>query len=95
MAAAAISGFQFAIDRGGTFTDVFARCPDGRVRVLKLLSEDPKYDDAPTEGIRRVLREVGAPNNPPKHPLFCATPMGTPMGPPIVPLHEIAHENLS
>lgn len=59
MAAAAISGFQFAIDRGGTFTDVFARCPDGRVRVLKLLSEDPKYDDAPTEGIRRVLRESG------------------------------------
>ncbi|XP_068017179.1 5-oxoprolinase [Melanerpes formicivorus] len=60
MAAAAAplpSGFQFAIDRGGTFTDVFARCPGGRVRVLKLLSEDPAYDDAPTEGIRRVLEE--------------------------------------
>ncbi|XP_071659812.1 5-oxoprolinase [Patagioenas fasciata] len=50
-------GFQFAIDRGGTFTDVFARCPGGRVRVLKLLSEDPAYPDAPTEGIRRVLEE--------------------------------------
>ncbi|XP_065484214.1 5-oxoprolinase isoform X2 [Caloenas nicobarica] len=50
-------GFQFAIDRGGTFTDVFARCPGGRVRVLKLLSEDPGYPDAPTEGIRRVLEE--------------------------------------
>ncbi|NXD87695.1 OPLA oxoprolinase, partial [Halcyon senegalensis] len=50
-------GFQFAIDRGGTFTDVFARCPGGRVRVLKLLSEDPGYGDAPTEGIRRVLEE--------------------------------------
>lgn len=51
--------FQFAIDRGGTFTDVFARCPDGRVRVLKLLSEDPQhYKDAPTEGIRRILEEV-------------------------------------
>ncbi|XP_075770829.1 5-oxoprolinase, partial [Pelodiscus sinensis] len=50
--------FQFAIDRGGTFTDIFARCPGGRVRVLKLLSEDPaRYRDAPTEGIRRVLRE--------------------------------------
>ena len=29
-----------------------------------------------------VLREVGAPNTPQKHPLFCGTPMGTPMGPP-------------
>lgn len=51
--------FQFAIDRGGTFTDIFARCPGGRVRVMKLLSEDPaNYRDAPTEGIRRILQEV-------------------------------------
>ncbi|XP_036377739.1 5-oxoprolinase [Megalops cyprinoides] len=50
--------FDFAIDRGGTFTDVFARCPDGREKVLKLLSHDPQnYKDAPTEGIRRVLEE--------------------------------------
>ncbi|KAM3839584.1 5-oxoprolinase isoform 2-T2 [Vipera latastei] len=50
--------FQFAIDRGGTFTDVFARCPRGKVRVMKLLSEDPaNYRDAPTEGIRRILEE--------------------------------------
>lgn len=50
--------FQFAIDRGGTFTDVFARCPGGKVRVMKLLSEDPaNYKDAPTEGIRRILEE--------------------------------------
>ncbi|XP_003760578.2 5-oxoprolinase isoform X1 [Sarcophilus harrisii] len=50
--------FQFAIDRGGTFTDVFAQCPGGRVRVLKLLSEDPaNYQDAPTEGIRRILEQ--------------------------------------
>lgn len=50
--------FDFAIDRGGTFTDVFARMPDGRERVLKLLSWDPQnYKDAPTEGIRRVLEE--------------------------------------
>uniref|UniRef100_A0A673XIY0 5-oxoprolinase, ATP-hydrolysing n=1 Tax=Salmo trutta TaxID=8032 RepID=A0A673XIY0_SALTR len=50
--------FDFAIDRGGTFTDVFARLPDGRERVLKLLSHDPQnYKDAPTEGIRRVLEE--------------------------------------
>uniref|UniRef100_A0A670IWM4 5-oxoprolinase, ATP-hydrolysing n=1 Tax=Podarcis muralis TaxID=64176 RepID=A0A670IWM4_PODMU len=55
---AAPGKFQFAIDRGGTFTDVFARCPGGKARVLKLLSEDPaNYRDAPTEGIRRVLEE--------------------------------------
>lgn len=52
-------GFQFAIDRGGTFTDVFARCPNGKVRVMKLLSVDPQnYDDAPREAIRRILQEV-------------------------------------
>ena len=51
--------FKFAIDRGGTFTDIWVRCPDGRTRVTKLLSEDPaKYDDAPREGIRRILEEV-------------------------------------
>ncbi|XP_028660115.1 5-oxoprolinase [Erpetoichthys calabaricus] len=50
--------FEFAIDRGGTFTDVFARCPGGKIQVLKLLSEDPaNYQDAPTEGIRRVLEK--------------------------------------
>ncbi|CAH0550452.1 unnamed protein product [Brassicogethes aeneus] len=50
--------FKFAIDRGGTFTDVFAKCPNGKIRVLKLLSEDPQhYKDAPTEGIRRILQE--------------------------------------
>ncbi|XP_053104101.1 5-oxoprolinase isoform X2 [Hemicordylus capensis] len=55
--------FQFAIDRGGTFTDVFARGPGGQVRVLKLLSDDPgNYGDAPTEGIRRILeQECGVP----------------------------------
>lgn len=54
----AVDKFQFAIDRGGTFTDVFARCPRGKVRVMKLLSDDPaNYTDAPTEGIRRILQE--------------------------------------
>jgi 5-oxoprolinase (ATP-hydrolysing) len=48
--------FHFAIDRGGTFTDVFCRLPDGTELVSKLLSEDPaNYPDAPTEGIRRYL----------------------------------------
>lgn len=51
--------FQFSIDRGGTFTDIYAKCPGGKIRVMKLLSVDPNnYNDAPTEGIRRILEEV-------------------------------------
>lgn len=55
--------WQFWIDRGGTFTDVVARAPDGRLLTCKLLSEDPgRYEDAAVEGIRRVLGLVpGAP----------------------------------
>ncbi|MFI7685675.1 hydantoinase B/oxoprolinase family protein [Streptomyces griseoaurantiacus] len=50
------AGWRFWIDRGGTFTDVVARAPDGRVRALKLLSEDPgRYRDAAVEGVRRLL----------------------------------------
>ena len=59
------SRFRFCIDRGGTFTDVYAEVPtDGSVddptpRVIKLLSEDPaNYPNAPREGIRRVLEEA-------------------------------------
>jgi 5-oxoprolinase (ATP-hydrolysing) len=52
--------WTFAIDRGGTFTDVVARSSDGRLRVEKLLSEDPgRYEDAALEAIRRVLAEEG------------------------------------
>lgn len=50
--------YCFAIDRGGTFTDILCICPNGKVRTLKLLSEDPsRYSDAPREGIRRILKE--------------------------------------
>ena len=52
--------WTFAIDRGGTFTDVIARSSDGRVRVEKLLSDNPgQYDDAALEAIRRVLADEG------------------------------------
>ncbi|XP_037714938.1 5-oxoprolinase [Drosophila subpulchrella] len=52
------SKYCFAIDRGGTFTDVLCICPGGKVRTMKLLSEDPeRYSDAPREGIRRILKE--------------------------------------
>ncbi|WP_119353907.1 hydantoinase B/oxoprolinase family protein [Azohydromonas sediminis] len=48
--------WQFWIDRGGTFTDVVGRAPDGSLRTLKLLSDNPgQYDDAAVEGIRRLL----------------------------------------
>lgn len=50
---------KFCIDRGGTFTDVYAEIPGKpEGRVMKLLSVDPSnYDDAPVEGIRRILEE--------------------------------------
>ncbi|MBL4826042.1 MAG: 5-oxoprolinase, partial [SAR324 cluster bacterium] len=52
--------FRFSIDRGGTFTDVYAEVPgEPEFRVVKLLSEDPQnYPDAPREGIRRILESV-------------------------------------
>jgi 5-oxoprolinase (ATP-hydrolysing) len=49
-------GWQFWIDRGGTFTDVVARAPDGALTTAKLLSENPAhYADAAVEGMRRIL----------------------------------------
>ncbi len=48
--------WQFWIDRGGTFTDLVGRAPDGQLHTLKLLSENPEhYRDAAVEGIRRLL----------------------------------------
>jgi 5-oxoprolinase (ATP-hydrolysing) len=47
---------QFWIDRGGTFTDIIAAEAPGRIRTLKLLSENrEQYADAAVEGIRRLL----------------------------------------
>ena len=48
--------WQFWIDRGGTFTDVVARRPDGALVTHKLLSENPeRYADAALAGIREIL----------------------------------------
>ncbi len=48
--------WQFWIDRGGTFTDVVARKPDGALLTHKLLSDNPEhYRDAAVQGIRDVL----------------------------------------
>ncbi len=50
------SGWQFWIDRGGTFTDIVARRPDGSLLTHKLLSENPeRYPDAALAGIRALL----------------------------------------
>ena len=51
-----MSNWQFWIDRGGTFTDVVAKAPDGRLTTHKLLSENPeRYRDAAIQGIRDML----------------------------------------
>ncbi len=48
--------WSFFIDRGGTFTDIVARAPDGTLTTAKLLSDHPeRYDDAAVAGIRQVL----------------------------------------
>lgn len=58
--------FDFSIDRGGTFTDIYceinnASTGEHHAHVIKLLSVDPlNYADAPTEGIRRILSQFGS-----------------------------------
>jgi len=48
--------WDFWIDRGGTFTDVIGRAPDGALHARKLLSENPEhYEDAALQGIREML----------------------------------------
>ncbi len=60
------SGWDFWVDRGGTFTDVVARRPDGSLTTHKLLSEDPRrYDDAATTAIADLL---GVPRGEPLPP---------------------------
>ena len=59
--------WDFWIDRGGTFTDIVARTPDGEIVAHKLLSENPEaYRDAAIQGIRDLLgidREASIPSN--------------------------------
>jgi len=51
-----MAGWHFWIDRGGTFTDIVARDPDGRLHTRKLLSENAgRYRDAAIAGIRELL----------------------------------------
>ena len=68
--------WQFWIDRGGTFTDIVARRPDGSIAIAKLLSESPgHYRDAAVEGIRRLLGL--APGEPVTPELVESVRMGT------------------
>ena len=71
-----MSTWQFWIDRGGTFTDIVARHPDGTLSTHKLLSENPeRYKDAAIAGIKSVL---GVPLDQPIAPgLIEAVKMGT------------------
>ncbi len=68
--------WQFFIDRGGTFTDIVARAPDGRLLTRKLLSENPEsYEDAALAGIADL---AGSPRGRPllSH-LIASVRMGT------------------
>ncbi|WP_284126103.1 hydantoinase B/oxoprolinase family protein [Parerythrobacter aestuarii] len=52
--------WRFAIDRGGTFTDIVAVTPGGALVTDKLLSENPgQYADAASEAVRRLMAEHG------------------------------------
>ncbi|MCQ8102963.1 hydantoinase B/oxoprolinase family protein [Methylomonas sp. SURF-2] len=54
-----MSAWQFWIDRGGTFTDIVARGPDGGLLSRKLLSDSPEhYRDAALYGIRQILQSA-------------------------------------
>ncbi|ADZ69747.1 hydantoinase B/oxoprolinase family protein [Polymorphum gilvum] len=53
--------WDFWIDRGGTFTDIVGRAPDGSIRAHKVLSENPEaYRDAAVQGIRELLGVAAA-----------------------------------
>ncbi len=55
-----MNAWRFAIDRGGTFTDVVAQTPDGQLVTDKLLSENPgHYVDAASEAVRRLIAHHG------------------------------------
>ena len=50
--------YRFAIDRGGTFTDVVAETPAGELVTAKLLSSNPEhYPDAASEGYAAITRD--------------------------------------
>src|SRR3977135_2360381 len=80
------TGWQFWIDRGGTFTDIVAKRPDGSLVTHKLLSENPEqYRDAAVAGIRHLLGLQA--REQPRAPAVAGTPprRGRRAGEPITP----------
>ncbi len=76
MRSGATTGWDFWIDRGGTFTDVVARAPDGHITARKLLSTNPDaYSDAAVAGIRACLDLAADAPIPPG--LIASVKMGT------------------
>ena len=68
--------WQFWVDRGGTFTDIVAKAPDGALHTHKLLSENPEmYTDAAVQGIRHLLELASDAPIPPN--TISAVKMGT------------------
>ena len=68
--------WQFWVDRGGTFTDIVAKAPNGTLSTHKLLSENPEiYSDAAVHGIRIMLGLM--PNAPIPPATISAVKMGT------------------
>ena len=56
-----VPGWRFAIDRGGTFTDVVGFAPDGTLYTAKVLSRDPLHPGDPAmRGLRELLARHGA-----------------------------------
>lgn len=73
-----MSAWQFWIDRGGTFTDIVACSPNGRLLSHKLLSDNPEqYQDAALQGIRSLLQTQQDANTP---AIIDCVRMGTTVG---------------
>ena len=77
-ASPATRGWQFWIDRGGTFTDIVALTPDHQWTSEKLLSVHPgQYADAATEGIFRITRRFKGHADAPIEVIRIGTTLGT------------------
>ncbi|MBM4201576.1 MAG: 5-oxoprolinase, partial [Gammaproteobacteria bacterium] len=75
---ASTHGWEFWIDRGGTFTDIVARTPDGTLQTRKLLSENPDhYADAALHGIASILHDTPGTD---RQLVIDAVKMGTTVG---------------
>jgi 5-oxoprolinase (ATP-hydrolysing) len=73
-----MTGWQFWIDRGGTFTDIVACNPEGQLITRKLLSQNPQhYSDAALQGMRDILQ---LPADAPLAGLIDSVKMGTTVG---------------